>query len=42
MSNCTVIEHEVPIVIISDDCDAEPIVRAALEAALAEKGDDRG
>lgn len=32
MSNCTVIEHEVPIVIISDDCDAEPIVINAVES----------
>ena len=29
---CTIIEHEVPIVIISDDCDAEPIVINAVES----------
>ena len=32
MSNCTVIEHEVPIVITSDDCNAEPIVINAVES----------
>jgi len=32
MSNCTVIEHEVPIVITSDDCNEEPIVINAVES----------
>ena len=32
MSNCTVIEHDIPIVITSDDCNAEPIVINAVES----------
>ena len=32
MSNCIIVEHDVPITIISDDCNAEPVVITAVES----------
>lgn len=32
--SCTIIEHETPIVVVSDDCNAEPVVVQAVETTV--------